>query len=139
MCHKKFYAVFVIVAQHVHEISRLVVLASEREHEHSACIRVQHEVAQHFACVLVVVRELRAAIVVMPGMYGVDAFELCLFLQSLGKAFCNAVDASYGRHNPYLVSYAHVAVLAFVAFECTVFGGYCKFLVNGCVAVFQFA
>ena len=35
----------------------------------------------------------------------------------MDEAFGNAVDAAYGRHNPYLVAHTHIAVLSNISFE----------------------
>ena len=58
LCYKKFDAVVVVVAEHLHEIIWLVVLAAERENEHGTCVRMQTDVAKHLAGILMVAREL---------------------------------------------------------------------------------
>lgn len=135
----KLDAVLVVVAEHGHEVVRLVVFATEGEYEYAACIGVQHDVAQYLAGGLMVFGELRAAEVMVPGVNGVDAVETCLHLELLGQVLGNAVDASYGRHNPYFVAYADVAVLALVAFEGALFLGDGEFLAHGVVGVLESA
>ena len=68
LSYQELDAVFVVVAQHLHELVWLVVLATQGEYEYGACVRVKTDVAKHFACVLVVARKLRAAEVVVPRM-----------------------------------------------------------------------
>ena len=58
LCYEQLDAVLVIVAKHLHEGIGLVVLASEAQHEHSACVGMQANVAQHLARVLMVAAQL---------------------------------------------------------------------------------
>ena len=51
-------AVLVVVAQCLHEGIGLIVLAAQSQDEHGASIRMEHNVAQHLASVLMVAREL---------------------------------------------------------------------------------
>ena len=66
-------AFLVVVAQQLHEIVGLIVLAAQADDKHATCIGVKNDVAEHLARVLVVARQLRTAIVVVPGVDGVDA------------------------------------------------------------------
>ena len=131
-------ALLVIVAQHLHEVFRLVVLAAEAQHQHGTSIGVQADVAQHLARVLVVVRQLRASVVVVPGIDGIDGAVVSNFLSQLvGQSFGNAVDAAYRRYNPYFVTYAYITVLADVAPEGSVLDGNVKLLAHRLVRVLQ--
>ena len=70
-------------------------------------------------------------------MDGVDALAACLLLEQFYQSFCHAIHAAYCRHHPYLVSYAHLAVLANVAFEGAVLVGDAKFFVHRVVGILQ--
>ena len=140
--HEQANALLVVVAQHGHEVFGLVVFASQREHQHTARIGVEHDVAQYLARVLVVVRELRAAVVVVPGMQGLAAQHaaFCAFfgqflLHELDDALGHSVDASHRRHYPHLVSDAHFAVPSHVALEGKVLLRNAKFFVHRVILV----
>ena len=64
LAHHEADALLVVVAEQFLKLVGLVVLASQTNHKHGTGIGVQHEVAQHLAGVLVVVGELRTAVVV---------------------------------------------------------------------------
>ena len=75
----------------------------------------------------------------MPGMDGINAVFMCLFLQLLYQSFGNAVDATYGRHNPNLITYTYIAILSYIALKGAVFFFYVKFLVYRLIRVFKCA
>ena len=127
----------VVVAEHLHEVIGLVVLTPKSHHQHTTGIGVEHDVAEHLAGVLMVLAQLRAAIVVVPGMHGVDALASGLCLEGGSQAFGDAVHASHSRHYPYLVADAHLAVLAHISVEGLALMGYCQRLVHGMVFVGQ--
>ena len=54
LCYKKFDAVLIVVAKHLHESVSLIVLTAEREYEHSASIWMKADVSQHLTGVLMV-------------------------------------------------------------------------------------
>ena len=127
----------VVVAKHGHEVLWLVVLAAEAEHEHATGIGVETDVAQYLAGVFVVLGELRAAVVVMPGPDGVDVASTGFLHQAVGKVFSNAVDAADGGHNPYLVTHADVTILANITLKGSVFVFDCKWFVDRLIRVFE--
>ena len=98
---------------------------------------MEHDVAQHLTGVLVIAAQLRAAVVVVPGVDGVDVLAACLFAQLLGQAFGNAVDAAHGGHNPYLIAHAHVAVLAAITLKGAVLFFDIKSLVYRVIRIFK--
>ena len=61
------------------------------------------------------------------------------FLELVSQSFGNAVDAAYGRHNPYLVTHTHLTVLADIALEGTVLLFDVECFINRLVGVFQCA
>ena len=80
---------------------RLVVLATESEYKHTACIGVECDVAQNLACILVVAAQLRASVVVMPCIYSVDVLLAGFLAQLVGQSFGNTIYASHGRHRSF--------------------------------------
>ena len=56
LCYQQTDALFVVVAQHFHELLGLVVFATQTQHENGSGIGVQTDVAQHLAGILVVTR-----------------------------------------------------------------------------------
>ena len=64
-----------------------------------------------------VTRQLRTAIVVVPGMNGVNALAASLLGELVHQTLSDAVDAAYCRHYPYLVTDAHLSILTDVAFK----------------------
>ena len=89
------------------------------------------DITKYLARVLMVIAELRATIVVVPGMNGVNALQPCLVSKQLSKLVGYAIDTTNSRNNPYFVTYAHFSVRSFVAEECTVGKRYLQLLVNG--------
>ena len=81
--------------------------------------------------------QLRAAIVVVPGMHGVDALQAGLSLQRGCQTLGDAVDTAHGGHNPHLVAYAHLAVLAHISVEGEVVVGNVEFFIHRLVFVGQ--
>ena len=52
--HKQSDAVFVIVAQHLHEVLRLIVLTTETQHQYGSSIGMQTDVTKHLPGILMV-------------------------------------------------------------------------------------
>ena len=117
LCDKELYAVAVVVTEQFLKLVRLVVLASKSKHKHTAGVGVERDVAQHLAGVLVVATELRASVIMMPGINGVDTLLSSLLAEQFSKTFGNTVHATHGRHNPYLVAHAHFAVFPYIPLE----------------------
>ena len=68
-----------------------------------------------------VAAQLRATIVMVPCINGIDVLFTCLLAQLVGQSLGNTVHASHSRHNPYLVAHAHFAVFPYVSLKCTLF------------------
>jgi hypothetical protein len=115
LCNDELDALLVIVAKHSHEIVWLIVLATERENEHGTCIRVEHDVTKNLACCLMILRELRASVVMMPGMNSINAIKASFGFEFLCQLLRNAVYATYGRNNPDLVSNTYITIFADIA------------------------
>ena len=129
MCHHKAYALLVVVAEQFLKLVWLIVLTSQADYKHRTCIGVEHKVAEYLAGVLVVVRQLGAAVVVGIGYYA-ELFcpffhhlaeqRVCigLFLaEKVRQLVHHAVHTADGGHYPHFVAYAYLAVLAAVATE----------------------
>ena len=127
----------VVVAQHSHEVLRLVVLTSQAQHQYATGIGVQTDVAQHLAGVLVVLRELRAAIVVVPSPYGINTFFFSLFTKLFGQTLGSTVHTAHSGHNPYFVAHTNIAVLTDISLKGSLFVFNAKFLVYRLVCVFK--
>ena len=56
--HQQLDATLVIVAQHRHEVLRLVVLTTQTQHQYTTSIGVQTDVAKHLTGVLMIARKL---------------------------------------------------------------------------------
>ena len=84
-----------------------------------------------------VFRELRAAIVVMPGIDAVHTLAARLALQLFHQSFGHAIDAANGGHHPYLVAHAHVAVLAHISLKGSIFLLDAKFFVYRLICIFK--
>ena len=117
LCHHEFDAALVVLSHKLAEHVGLVVLASQSHYQHAASVGVQHHVAQYLLRVLVVIAQLRAAVVVGEGHDGVHALSARLLLQQRGQLIGYAVHAAYGGDYPYLVAYAHLAIGAAVTLE----------------------
>ena len=132
-------AALVIVAQHRHEVFRLVVLTTQAQHQYTTGIGVQTNVAKHLTGVLVVFRELRATIVVMPRPNSIDIFLASLLTKLCCQTLGNAIDAADSGNNPNLVTYADITILTNIALKGSLFVFYTKFLVNRLICVFECA
>ena len=98
---------------------------------------MKHDIAQNLAGVLVVSTQLRAPVVVVPGIDAVNILAFCLFAQLLGQSLGNAVDTANGGYNPYLVANTHVAILADIALECAMVVLDIEFLADRLVGIFE--
>ena len=78
---------------------------------------MQTNVAKYFARVLMVVTQLRAAIVVMPSMHGIDTFEPSLLFQLLCQTFGYAIHATHRRDYPDFIPHTHFTILPDVSLE----------------------
>ena len=76
MSYHKFHAVCVIITQKLAENIRLVVLATQTDNQYGSCIGMQNHVAENFLGILVVITQLRTAIVVRKSHDGVHAFTV---------------------------------------------------------------
>ena len=84
-----------------------------------------------------VFRELRATVVVMPGIDIVDTFQLGLLAQFLSQFLSNAVDTAYRGNNPYLITHTHITILTLIALEGAVLFLDGQFFANGVVGIFE--
>ena len=75
---------------------------------------MQHHVAEDFLCILVVVAQLGAAVVMGISHDGIHALSARFAAQAFGKLVDDSVHAAHCRNNPYLVAHTYVAVLTFV-------------------------
>ena len=73
----------------------------------------------------------------MPGIYAVDALHSSFVAQLLCQFLSNAVHTAHCRHNPYLIAYTYITILALIAFECAVLFLDGKFFANGIVSIFE--
>ena len=137
MHNEELDALAVVVAEQFFELLRLVVLTSQAEHEHTAGIGMQGDVAQNLACVLVVAAQLRASVVVVPCIYRVYPFAVGLGTEHGCQLFGNAVDTAHGWNDPYLVAGAYLAVVPHVALEREFLVFDVQFLVDGAVSILQ--
>ena len=76
LSYHKFHAVCVIITQKLAENIRLVVLATQTDNQYGSCIGMQNHVAENFLGILVVITQLRTAIVVRKSHDGVHAFTV---------------------------------------------------------------
>ena len=97
----ELHAVLVYLAAELLEDIRLVVLTTEGNDEDSTGIRVMDHVAKDLLRVLVVIAQLRAAVVMGEGE---DVIRAGLLTQTLGTFLDDTVDATYRRDDPYLVT-----------------------------------
>ena len=75
---------------------------------------MQHHVAEDFLCILVVVAQLGAAVIMGISHDGIHALSARFAAQAFGKLVDDSVHAAHCRNNPYLVAHTYVAVLTFV-------------------------
>ena len=73
----------------------------------------------------------------MPCPDGVDTFTLGLHHQTVTQLFCDAVDTSYGGHNPYLITNTHIPVLPNISLKGSLLVFDSKRLVNRIICVFK--
>ena len=73
----------------------------------------------------------------MPGIDRVDALFACFFLQLINETLGNAVYTTYGRHNPYLIAHAYIAILTDITFKGTFFVFNLKRLVYRIIRIFE--
>ena len=125
MCDEKADAFLVVVAQQLHEVLRLVVLAAQPYDKHCPGIGVQTDVAQYLAGVLMIVRQLGTSVIMMPGVNG-DSLTPDPFPTGEGRGkrahflsqfLCNAVDTAHGGYYPQLIAHTYKTVLAAVSHE----------------------
>ena len=98
---------------------------------------MQADVTEYLTCVLMVIAELRATIVMMPGMNCIDTLKSSFLNKQLGKFVRDTIDTTYSRHNPYLITYAYIAIGPFIAKKCAVGKRYLQLLVNRRVCIFK--
>ena len=100
---------------------------------------MQHDVAQNLPRVLMIVGELRTAVVMMPRMqlhFGSGQLAGShLLLYDAHDAFSNTVHATNRRYHPYLVADADFTVAALIATERAVLASYLQLFVNGFVSI----
>ena len=130
-------ALRVVFAQEFAECIRLVVFTSQPHDKYSSGIGVEHHVAQYLSGILVVVAQLRAAIVVRIGHDGIHTFTAGLGTQGFGQLAGNSVHTAYGRYNPDFVAYAGVAIPASVTFEGQLAVGDVQIGLDGGIGIFQ--
>ncbi len=111
----ELHAVLVNLTAELLEDIRLVVLATEGHDEDSTGVRVMDHVTQDLLRVLVVIAQLRAAVVMGEGE---DIIRSGLLTETLGTFLDDTVDATYGRDDPHLVTDTYLSVFAAVAHEC---------------------
>ena len=75
----------------------------------------------------------------MPGMDGINAVFMRLFLKFLYQSFGNAVDTTNGRHNPNLITYTYISILPYIALKGTVSLFYVKSFVYRLIRIFKCA
>ena len=73
----------------------------------------------------------------MPRINGVDALAACLAAQFLDESLSDAIDAANGRHYPYLITHANVAVLADITIKGSVVVLDVKFFVDRTICVLE--
>ena len=73
----------------------------------------------------------------MPCVDAVNTLTACFLAKLCSQAFSDAIHTADGRHNPYFVAHADVAISTLVGFERTILVGYAKFFVDRFVLVFQ--
>ena len=130
--HHELHALLVYLAAELTEHVRLIVLATKTDHEYRSCIGMMNHVAKNLLRVLVVITELRAAVVVRESE---DIVRTCLLTQTLGTFLNDTVHATYGRDNPHLVADAYLSVFATVAHESTSLVGDVQHHVLGMILV----
>ena len=96
---------------------------------------MEYDITQHLTGILMVTAELRTTVVVMPGMYGVDAFQLRLLLQLGSEALGDAVDTSYCGNNPYLIADTNLTILTYISIKGTVYLRYVKIFIYRVICV----
>ena len=69
-----------------------------------------------------IVAQLRATIVMMPGKHGINTFQLGFLFQLTSQSFGHTIDTSHSGDNPYFVPDSHLAVLTDISVECTMVG-----------------
>ena len=112
----KLDALFIDLAAELAEHIRLVVLATETNHEHGTCIRMMNHITQNLLGVLVVITKLGAAVVMRESE---DVIRARLLAQTFGTFLDDTIDATYSRNDPYFVADTHLPVLAAIAHEGT--------------------
>ena len=75
----------------------------------------------------------------VPGIDGIDAFFVGLFLKLFYEALSDTVHTTYGGHNPYLISHTDITVLANIALEGSVLFLDFKFFVYRMICVLKSA
>ena len=98
---------------------------------------MQTDIAQHLTGVLVVARELRTTVVVVPSIDGVDALLLGLLFQFFHQPLSDAVYTAHSRYHPYLVAHTYITILTYITLKGAIFFFDGKFLVNRLVCVFE--
>ena len=116
----KLDTVLVYLAAELLEHIRLVVLTAKAHHEDCTCVRVMNHIAEDLLRVLVVVAELRAAVVMRESE---DIVRAGLLTQTLCTFLDDTVHATYGRDDPHFVADTYLSVFAAVPHERTSFVG----------------
>ena len=73
----------------------------------------------------------------MPCMNTVNTLQTCFLLEGICQTFCNTIDTSYGRYNPYFITYSDITILTHISLKSPVLLCYCQLFVNRIVGVFQ--
>jgi hypothetical protein len=84
-----------------------------------------------------ILRELRATVVMMPGMNSINAVKTSLCFEFLCQLLCYAVYAANGRHNPDFVANTYITIFADIALECAVLNRDVELLIHRIVCIFE--
>ena len=82
---------------------------------------MQYDITENLPGILMIISQLRTAVIMGKGYYGIYTFQIGFSLQSGSQFFGNTVDTSYCRHDPYFITYTDLTIGSAVSHESTLF------------------